>query len=135
MMDLRFLTVDEVIEIQKSTLPNSGKPNIAKLEGALSRIETLRDYEHCDDIFKFSAMYLISIAKAHAFNDANKRTAFQAASVFLILNGIELNVSMELVKLTILAAMGEAECDTAAFTLKVLSDYHNDLLEETTNGY
>ncbi|WP_413482442.1 hypothetical protein [Morganella psychrotolerans] len=42
---------------------------------------------------------------------------------------------MELVKLTILAAMGEAECDTAAFTLKVLSDYHNDLLEETTNGY
>ncbi|WP_423227231.1 hypothetical protein [Morganella morganii] len=55
-------------------------------------------------------MYLISIAKAHAFNDANKRTAFQAAT-------------------------GEAERDTAAFVLKVLSDYHNDLLEETTGGY
>ncbi|WP_413482441.1 Fic family protein [Morganella psychrotolerans] len=79
MMDLRFLTVDEVIEIQKSTLPNSGKPDIAKLEGALSRIETLRDYEHCDDIFKFSAMYLISIAKAHAFNDANIPNVIQDA--------------------------------------------------------
>ncbi|HHQ6611927.1 type II toxin-antitoxin system death-on-curing family toxin [Morganella morganii] len=98
-------------------------------------MEALRDYEECKDIFKFSAMYLISIAKAHAFNDANKRTAFQAASVFLILNGVELNVSMELVKLTILAATGEAERDTAAFVLKVLSDYHNDLLEETTGGY
>lgn len=93
-MTIRFLTVDEVVEIQRSTLPNSGKPDISKLEGALSRIEALRDYEECEDIFKFSAMYLISIAKAHAFNDANKRTAFQAASVFLILNGVELNVSI-----------------------------------------
>ncbi|HCR4427785.1 type II toxin-antitoxin system death-on-curing family toxin [Morganella morganii] len=134
-MTIRFLTVDEVVEIQRSTLPNSGKPDLSKLEVALSRIEALRDYEECEDIFKFSAMYLISIAKAHAFNDANKRTAFQAASVFLILNGVELNVSMELVKLTILAATGEAERDTAAFVLKVLSDYHNDLLEETTGGY
>ncbi len=134
-MTIRFLTVDEVVEIQRSTLPNSGKPDLSKLEGALSRIEALRDYEECEDIFKFSAMYLISIAKAHAFNYANKRTAFQAASVFLILNGVELNVFMELVKLTILAATGEAERDTAAFVLKVLSDYHNDLLEETTGGY
>ncbi len=109
-MTIRFLTVDEVVEIQRSTLPNSGKPDLSKLEGALSRIEALRDYEEGEDIFKFSAMYLISIAKAHAFNDANKRTAFQAAT-------------------------GEAERDTAAFVLKVLSDYHNDLLEETTGGY
>lgn len=78
-MTIRFLTVDEVVEIQRSTLPNSGKPDLSKLEGALSRIEALRDYEECEDIFKFSAMYLISIAKAHAFNDANKRTAFQGS--------------------------------------------------------
>lgn len=43
-MTIRFLTVDEVVEIQRSTLPNSGKPDISKLEGALSRIEALR---HC----------------------------------------------------------------------------------------
>ncbi len=41
-MTIRFLTVDEVVEIQRSTLPNSGKPDISKLEGALSRIEALR---------------------------------------------------------------------------------------------
>lgn len=64
-----------------------------------------------------------------------KERLSRAASVFLILNGVELNVSMELVRLTILAATGEAERDTAAFVLKVLSDYHNDLLEETTGGY
>ncbi|OTA21375.1 death-on-curing protein [Xenorhabdus beddingii] len=134
-MDIRFLSVEEVIEIQRSTLPNSGIPDIGRLEGALSRIETLRDYEECEDVFKFAAMYLIAIAKAHAFNDANKRTAFQAASVFLILNDFELNASFELVKLTILAAIGEADCDNTAFVLKILSNYRNELLEDTIAGY
>ncbi|WP_423227230.1 hypothetical protein [Morganella morganii] len=44
-MTIRFLTVDEVVEIQRSTLPNSGKPDLSKPEGALPRIEALRDYE------------------------------------------------------------------------------------------
>ncbi|MBD2792186.1 type II toxin-antitoxin system death-on-curing family toxin [Xenorhabdus sp. 42] len=135
MMDIQFLSTEEVIEIQRATLPNSSKPDINKLKGALFRIKTLRDYEGCEDIFKFAAMYLIAIAKSHAFNDANKRTAFQATSIFLILNGFELNASFELVKLTILAAIGEADCDNAAFTLKILSDYRNDLVEDTVTGY
>ncbi|WP_338149467.1 type II toxin-antitoxin system death-on-curing family toxin [Xenorhabdus bovienii] len=76
-MNIRFLSTEEVIEIQRLTLPNSGNPDINKLEGALFRIQTLKDYDGCEDIFKFAAMYLIAIAKSHAFNDANKRTAFQ----------------------------------------------------------
>ncbi|MDE9557666.1 type II toxin-antitoxin system death-on-curing family toxin [Xenorhabdus bovienii] len=135
MMNIRFLSTEEVIEIQRLTLPNSGNPDINKLEGALFRIQTLKDYDGCEDIFKFAAMYLIAIAKSHAFNDANKRTAFQSASVFLLLNNFELNVSFELVKLTILAAIGEGDCDSIAFALKILSNYRNDLLEETTTGY
>ncbi|WP_081353436.1 type II toxin-antitoxin system death-on-curing family toxin [Proteus mirabilis] len=135
MMDIRFLTVDEVIEIQRDTLPNSGTPNLDRLEGALYRVQTLRDYEGCEDIFKFAAMYLIAIAKAHSFNDANKRTAFQSASVFLLLNGFDLNPSLELVKLTILAAVGEAECENTAFALRILSSYKNELLEDSVSGY
>nr|WP_232370016.1 type II toxin-antitoxin system death-on-curing family toxin [Xenorhabdus lircayensis] len=134
-MGIQFLSTEEVIEIQRSTLPNSGEPNINKLEGALFRVQILKDYEGCEDVFKFAAMYLIAIAKSHAFNDANKRTAFQATSVFLILNGFELNASFELVKLTILAAIGEADCDNTAFALKILSDYRNDLVEGTVTGY
>lgn len=132
---ITFLSVDEVIAIQKSTLPNSGQPDIGKLEGALSRVDNLRMYEGCEDLFKFAAMYMVAIAKSHAFNDANKRTAFQAASVFLLLNGYELNTSMELVKLTIFAATGEADCDNTALALKLLSDYKNELLADTITGY
>ncbi|PHM22586.1 death-on-curing protein [Xenorhabdus ehlersii] len=134
-MDIQFLSTEELIEIQRKTLPNGGEPDVNKLEGALFRVQTLRDYEGCEDVFKFAAMYLIAIAKSHAFNDANKRTAFQATSIFLILNGFELNASFELVKLTILAAIGEADCDNTAFALKILSNYRNDLLEEAVTGY
>ncbi|MEI9743091.1 type II toxin-antitoxin system death-on-curing family toxin [Enterobacter ludwigii] len=130
MDEIEFLTPEQVIEIQQSTLPNSGPPDSDRLEGALFRVHTLAEYEDCEDIFAFAAMYLIAIAKAHAFNDANKRTAFQATSVFLLMNGFELNASFELVKLTVLAAMGEAELENTAFALRILSDYRNDIMAE-----
>lgn len=135
MDDITFLTVEQVITIQKSTLPNSGEPDIGKLEGALGRVDNLLNYESCDDLFKFAAMYMVAIAKSHAFNDANKRTAFQAASVFLMMNDFELNTSMELVKLTIFAATGEADCENTALALKLLSNYKNELLVDTASGY
>lgn len=132
---ITFLSVDEVVTIQKSTLPNSGEPDRGKLEGALNRVQNLGIYEGCEDVFKFAAMYMVAIAKSHAFNDANKRTAFQAASVFLLLNGYELNTSMELVKLTVFAATGEADCDNTALALKLLSNYKNELLADTIYSY
>lgn len=129
-MKIEFLTLEQVVLIQQFTLPNSGPVDEAKLQGALFRIQTLAEYDGCEDIFVFASMYLIAIAKAHAFNDANKRTAFQATSVFLLMNGFELNSSFELVKLTVLAAMGEAELDNTAFALRILSDYRNDIMAE-----
>ncbi|WOB87392.1 type II toxin-antitoxin system death-on-curing family toxin [Providencia sp. PROV040] len=132
---MRLLTVDEVIRIQKSTLPKSGESNIDKLSGALGRVQSLIDYDNCDDLFDLAGMYLVAIAKAHAFNDANKRTAFQAATIFLKLNNIKLFPSVYLVKLTILSAMGEFDYKQASATLRILSDYRDDLVEETRSGY
>ncbi|CAI2532372.1 death-on-curing family protein [Serratia ficaria] len=134
-MDIEFLTTEQVIEIQSSTLPNSGEPNMDRLEGALNRIHALHYYEECDDIFVLAAQYLIAIAKAHAFNDANKRTAFQAASIFLMMNGSELGTSFRLVKLTIMAAMDNADLREVAFSLMLLSNYENHLMEGYPEEY
>lgn len=81
-MGFHFLTQEQVTKIQFLTLPLSGSPDINILAGALNRVEALHFYENCNDVFKLASMYLIGISKAHAFNDANKRTAFQATSVF-----------------------------------------------------
>lgn len=133
MSDIKFISVDEVILLQKSILPNNWEPDINKLEGALYRVQTLKEYENCNDIFQLAAMYLIAIAKAHAFFDANKRTAFQTASLFLDTNGkIELDSKHELAKLTVLAAIGEAEYQCAGLVLRVLSDYKDELVREAT---
>lgn len=142
-----FLTTQQVIEIQQDTLPNSGNPNMDLLEGALNRVLTLHFYEECNDIFTLAAQYLIAIAKAHAFNDANKRTAFQAASIFLLMNidpelegeedavPYDLNQSYELVKLTVLAAMDEADLEATSFALRLLSSYRNDLMDNYDQDY
>ncbi|EJD6044761.1 type II toxin-antitoxin system death-on-curing family toxin [Providencia rettgeri] len=136
MTDIRFLTIDEVIEIQKRTLPNSGSPHMDKLEGALGRIDSHLGYGSGNvDLFTIASIYLVSISQAHAFNDANKRTAFQAACVFLLMNKVVLLPSVWLVKLTILAAIGDADIESTATTLKVLSNYKNELLQETHSGY
>ncbi|MFD1885814.1 type II toxin-antitoxin system death-on-curing family toxin [Paenibacillus wenxiniae] len=42
-----------------------------------------------------AAVYLVSIARAHAFFDANKRTAAFACDTFLYLNGYHLSMSKD----------------------------------------
>lgn len=129
-MELVFLSVEDVEKIHASTLSKSGKANIGLLEGALARVKNLHYYENVDDIYTLAAMYLIGIAKAHAFHDGNKRTAFQAASIFLTMNESELINSLLLLKLTVFAAMGEANLEETAFALKLLSDYGHSLIDD-----
>lgn len=44
---------------------------------------------YCDSIVAHAARLWVSLAMGHAFNDGNKRTAFTATRVFLLMNGIE----------------------------------------------
>jgi death-on-curing protein len=57
------------------------------LESALDRPRNLLAYEPTSSIFKLAAALCFGIAKNHAFNDGNKRTALLATRAFLFLNG------------------------------------------------
>jgi death on curing protein len=46
---------------------------------------------------ELAASFAFGLAKNHAFNDANKRTSFAATSVFLNLNGFELDAEADAV--------------------------------------
>lgn len=59
----------------------------ALLEMGCARALNRASYEDTD-VFAIAAAYAYGIAKAHAFVDGNKRTAFVAAFAFLRLNGI-----------------------------------------------
>nr|WP_304186560.1 type II toxin-antitoxin system death-on-curing family toxin [Hafnia alvei] len=134
-VELVFLSKDEVKRIHAETLPQSGTADDGRLDGAVNRVMNLHHYHEINDIYTLAAMYLIGVAKAHAFHDGNKRTAFQAASIFLMMNGSELSSSLSLVKLTVFAAMGAASLEETTFALKILSDYDNDLLNDYEEEY
>lgn len=59
------------------------------LDSALARPRNLAVYD-TPDLAALGAAYAFGIAKAHAFVDGNKRTAFVTAATFLRLNGLHL---------------------------------------------
>ncbi|MFU9046290.1 type II toxin-antitoxin system death-on-curing family toxin [Acinetobacter tibetensis] len=59
-----------------------------ELEGALARPDQQMHYNGVDDIFEIGAWYAVAIAKAHAFNDGNKRTGLSVMLTYLDLQGV-----------------------------------------------
>ena len=64
----------------------SGLRDEGLLQGALNRPINKWQYENADT-FGCAAAYAFGIAKAHAFVDGNKRTAFVTSVTFLRVNG------------------------------------------------
>ena len=61
-------------------------------ESALDRPKNLAAYES-PDAAGLAACYGCALAKNHPFNDGNKRTAYVATELFLVLNGYQLTSS------------------------------------------
>lgn len=67
-----------------------GVPNPHYLESALDAPRNTMLYSDGGlDLFDLAAVYLYHIAKAHAFTDGNKRTAYITAIAFLDVNGVK----------------------------------------------
>ena len=79
------------------------------LDSALARPKNLFAYaEHTVTLAELAAVYAVGISSNHPFVDGNKRTAMQAAFVFLEFNGFPVTASQEEACLTFLSlAAGE----------------------------
>ncbi|MNB68460.1 Toxin Doc [compost metagenome] len=78
-----------------------------RIESMVTRILNRHVYEGERDVFVLAAAYLLAIARGHCFNDANKRTAFASATLFLRRNGVLVQYSADHEELTVKAAEGE----------------------------
>jgi death-on-curing protein len=90
--DPEFLDVDEVITLHARQLAAfGGSPGIRDrglLESAVAQPQATFGGEHVHgDLFAMGAAYAFHIAENQPFVDGNKRTALDAALVFLHLNG------------------------------------------------
>jgi death-on-curing protein len=94
-----WLDADAVIEINQDIVAATDEPytlmHADKLEGALTRPINLFHYENIDDVATLTVSYIVSVAKAHAFIQGNKRTAFIVGRAFLYINGFELQPTFD----------------------------------------
>ena len=87
------------------------------LEAALGRPRQKWNYDADTDLVTLAAAYAFGLAKAHAFNDGNKRAAFLTAVTFLGLNGKDIDATeSEVVQaMTALAAGTLSESEMATW--------------------
>lgn len=94
MQPIRFLSVEDVIQIQQDTIEiEGGGRGLRDLGLLISAVMMPRqsfggEFLH-QDIPTMAAAYLFHIAQNHPFADGNKRAASLSALVFLSINGVE----------------------------------------------
>jgi death on curing protein len=82
------------------------------LESALARPRHVWSYGPDAGLPRLAAEYGYGLARNHAFLDGNKRTAFVAMNVFLILNGYEIEAAeAETVDVMLRLAAGSLDLD------------------------
>jgi death-on-curing protein len=98
------LTLHDALIQRYGGLP--GTQDAGRVKALVNRVINREMYEGETDLFELAALYLVAIARAHVFNDANKRTAFNTMMLFLRRNGIKLTDRPEWEYMTVNAAMG-----------------------------
>lgn len=109
----RWLNADVLQAVHLEQLAEHGGAPGTRDEGlfesALARPQNLALYGE-PDTFDLAAAYAVGLAKNHPFIDGNKRTAYVAMELFLVLNGFELAADDASATLTMLSvAAGDSD--------------------------
>ena len=91
---MRFLSAQDVVLIHDDVIHAhelQGEAPDKSVDAVIARVINRFEYGLITDVFELAACYAAFIAVAHAFNDANKRTAFAVMDTILALNGVELD--------------------------------------------
>lgn len=97
---MRYLTLNEVLELYHRIVEQSGGSvgihNLDALESALAQPRlTFGGEELYATLVEKAAALGFSLIKNHPFVDGNKRTGHAAMETFLVLNGYEIDASVD----------------------------------------
>ena len=88
-----YLTVAEVVAIHHHQIEEYGGEHGLLNQGALEAAVFRPQTGYYNDLSEEAAALLESLVNNHAFLDGNKRVGFAAAHTFLLVNGLDLNVT------------------------------------------
>jgi death-on-curing protein len=97
---MRFLTLIEVLELHRRIIEKSGGAfgirDVGLLESAIAQPRmTFGGEDLYASLLEKAAALGFSIIMNHPFVDGNKRTGHAAMETFLVLNGMEINASVD----------------------------------------
>jgi death-on-curing protein len=110
---MHFLTLIEVLELHRRVIEQSGGAfgirDLGLLESAIAQPRmTFGGEDLYPSLLEKAAALGFSIIMNHPFVDGNKRTGHAATETFLVLNGVEINASVDEQERVVLAiASGE----------------------------
>ena len=118
MSDWIWLRQDVVLALHDEQIAEhgglSGIRDLALVESALARPLNLASYG-TPDAASLAAAYAFGLARNHPFSDGNKRTAAVVSLTFLLLNGVQFEITeAELVVMTLALAAGDLSEDEVA---------------------
>lgn len=90
---MHIINADQVIVIHDKVINDHEIQGLApdkSIHAVIDRVRNRIDYGMIKDVYDLAACYACYIAIGHAFNDANKRTAFRTMMVVLQLNDISI---------------------------------------------
>ncbi|MBX3179449.1 MAG: type II toxin-antitoxin system death-on-curing family toxin [Candidatus Hydrogenedentes bacterium] len=107
-----WITTPMALEIHRRQIAryggSDGVRDLGLLDSALNRPRNVFHYEGPVPLARLAASYCFGISRNHPFIDGNKRVSFVVASVFMLLNGFNVEASEDDVVETMLAvASGE----------------------------
>ena len=111
---IRYLTLIEILELHRRILEESGGAlgirDVGWLESAIAQPRmTFGGEDLYPSLLEKAAALGFSIIMNHPFVDGNKRTGHAATETFLVLNGLEINASVDEQERMVLAiASGES---------------------------
>jgi death-on-curing protein len=97
---MRYLTVGEVVELQRGVLQAgggaSGIRDLGALDSAIAQPRaTFSGVYLCPTVVEKAAALCFSLVQNHPFVDGNKRVAHAAMETFLVLNGTEFAAAVD----------------------------------------
>ena len=109
-MTPKYLPLEAVLAIHHDQVNTFGGSHGLRDQGLLESAlgQARQTFEYTNDIHQAAAQYCVSIAKNHPFIDGNKRTAADCMLTFLVLNGVDPELTSEqLYEWTIRVAIGK----------------------------
>ena len=121
---MKLLSAEDVLIIHEKVININELQGLAgnkSLEALVDRIKNRIRYGMIGDVYDLAATYAVVVAVGHAFNDANKRTAFVSMDTCLEQNGIDLEYDVESVgNMIIRVAQGLVDVTELAHYLRSL---------------